>query len=98
LDETQKLMKIEGIPYRSIWLNRDGWSVDIIDQTRLPHEFEIRPLRCLDDAAEAISAMRVRGAPLIGATAAYGVSCSPPGRLRSIYAGPWTGSETFLMA
>jgi methylthioribose-1-phosphate isomerase len=67
-------MKIEGIPYRSIWLNRDGWSVDIIDQTRLPHEFEIRPLRCLDDAAEAISAMRVRGAPLIGATAAYGVA------------------------
>jgi len=67
-------MKIEGIPYRSIWLNRDGWSVDIIDQTRLPHEFEIQSLQCLDDAAEAISTMRVRGAPLIGATAAYGVA------------------------
>jgi len=67
-------MKIKGIPYRSIWLNRDSWSVDIIDQTRLPHEFEVRSLQCLDDAAEAISTMRVRGAPLIGATAAYGVA------------------------
>ena len=67
-------MKIKGIPYHSIWLNRDGWSVEIIDQTLLPHEFEIRSLKCLDDAAEAISTMRVRGAPLIGATAAYGVA------------------------
>ena len=67
-------MKIKGIPYRSIWLNRDNWSVDIIDQTRLPHEFEVRSLQCLDDAAEAISTMRVRGAPLIGATAAYVVA------------------------
>ena len=67
-------MKINGVPHRSIWPNQDGWSVDIIDQTRLPHEFEIRSLRSLDEAAEAISNMRVRGAPLIGATAAYGVA------------------------
>jgi methylthioribose-1-phosphate isomerase len=67
-------MRINGTQYRSIWLNGDGWSVDIIDQTRLPHEFVIRPLKSLAEAAEAISTMRVRGAPLIGATAAYGVA------------------------
>jgi methylthioribose-1-phosphate isomerase len=67
-------MKINGIPYRSIWLDQDGWSVDIIDQTRLPHEFVVRPLQSLEDAAEAIANMRVRGAPLIGATAAYGIA------------------------
>jgi methylthioribose-1-phosphate isomerase len=67
-------MKINGIPHRSIWLNRDGWSVDIIDQTRLPHEFRVRTLQSPEDAAEAIRTMRVRGAPLIGATAAYGMA------------------------
>ena len=67
-------MKIDGIPHRSIWLNGDGWSVDIIDQTRLPHEFRVRSLQSAADAAEAINAMRVRGAPLIGATAAYGMA------------------------
>ena len=67
-------MKVKGIPYRSIWLNSNGSSVDIIDQTRLPHEFIIRSLASLADAAEAISVMRVRGAPLIGATAAYGLA------------------------
>lgn len=67
-------MQINGTSYRSIWLNPDGWSVDIIDQTRLPHEFIIRNLKTLSQAAEAISVMRVRGAPLIGATAAYGVA------------------------
>ena len=67
-------MKIDGIAYRSIWLNQDGWSVDIIDQTFLPHEFRICTLRSVEDAAEAILNMRVRGAPLIGATAAYGVA------------------------
>ncbi len=65
-------MQIAGVNYRSIWLNDDGWSVDVIDQTRLPHEFAIRNLRTLDDACEAIRSMVVRGAPLIGATAAYG--------------------------
>jgi methylthioribose-1-phosphate isomerase len=67
-------MKINGVPYRSIWLNQDGWSVDVIDQTRLPHEFLVHSLRSLEDAAEAIANMRVRGAPLIGATAAYGIA------------------------
>ena len=66
-------MKVNGKPYRSIWLNQDGWSVDIIDQTRLPHEFEIVRMTSLEDAAHAIEVMQVRGAPLIGATAAYGV-------------------------
>ncbi|NNJ77064.1 MAG: S-methyl-5-thioribose-1-phosphate isomerase, partial [Anderseniella sp.] len=66
-------MKVAGKPYRSIWLNDDGWRVDIIDQTRLPHEFEIVTLQTLEDAARAIEIMQVRGAPLIGATAAYGI-------------------------
>lgn len=68
------LMKINGQPWRSIWLGEDGRSVEIIDQTLLPHEFALRTLRDCDSAAEAISYMRVRGAPLIGATAAYGVA------------------------
>jgi len=67
-------MKVNGTPYRSIWLNDNGWAVDIIDQTRLPHEFVIKTLSSMRDAAEAIHVMRVRGAPLIGATAAYGLA------------------------
>ena len=67
-------MQVNGTPYRSIWLNDNGWCVDIIDQTRLPHEFSIKSLRSMQDAAEAISFMRVRGAPLTGATAAYGLA------------------------
>ena len=67
-------MKVNGKLYRSIWLSDDRWSVDIIDQTYLPHELRIRSLKCVDDAAEAIRVMRVRGAPLIGATAAYGMA------------------------
>jgi len=67
-------MKVNDKPYRSIWLNQDGWSVDIIDQTVLPHEFLVHTLKSPEDAAEAISTMRVRGAPLIGATAAYGMA------------------------
>ncbi len=67
-------MIVEGVARRSIWLGRDGRSVEIIDQTRLPHEFVVRTLVDLDQAAEAISAMWVRGAPLIGVTAAYGVA------------------------
>jgi methylthioribose-1-phosphate isomerase len=66
-------MKVDGKPYRTIWLNDDGGSVEIIDQTKLPHRFETVTLRDLDEAAHAIRAMLVRGAPLIGATAAYGV-------------------------
>jgi methylthioribose-1-phosphate isomerase len=67
-------MKVNGKPYRSIWLDDDGRTVFVIDQTRLPHEFVTRPLESMQDAAEAISVMRVRGAPLIGATAAYGLA------------------------
>jgi methylthioribose-1-phosphate isomerase len=67
-------MNIGGKPYRSIWLNSDGWSVDIIDQTRLPHDFSICSLTSTNDAAVAIRSMQVRGAPLIGATAAYGMA------------------------
>lgn len=66
-------MNVDGKHYRSIWLNEDGWSVDIIDQTRLPHEFEIVQMTGLEHAAHAIEVMQVRGAPLIGATAAYGI-------------------------
>ena len=67
-------MKIDGTPYRTIWVAEDGWSVAIIDQTRLPFELVVTTLRSRDDAARAIRAMQVRGAPLIGATAAYGMA------------------------
>ncbi len=63
-------MKIDGTPYRSIWPAADG-AVEVIDQTRLPHEFAVMRLESADDAARAIRDMVVRGAPLIGATAAY---------------------------
>ncbi|USG63017.1 S-methyl-5-thioribose-1-phosphate isomerase [Sneathiella marina] len=66
-------MKVDGKAYRSIWLATDGWSVEIIDQTKLPHEFVVVTLTSAEEAAHAISAMLVRGAPLIGATAAYGM-------------------------
>jgi methylthioribose-1-phosphate isomerase len=66
-------MKVEGQHYRSIWLAEDGATVEIIDQTRLPHEFVTARLETLEDAARAIETMQVRGAPLIGATAAYGM-------------------------
>jgi methylthioribose-1-phosphate isomerase len=72
-------MKIDGKPYRTIWLNPDGWSVGIIDQTRFPHVFETLTLRTLEDAARAIKDMLVRGAPLIGATAAYGMALAARG-------------------
>ncbi len=65
-------MRIGNEHYRSIWTEGDGRRVRIIDQTRLPHEFVVADLASLDDAARAISDMLVRGAPLIGATAAYG--------------------------
>jgi methylthioribose-1-phosphate isomerase len=67
-------MKIKGKAYRTIWLAPDGWSVEVIDQTRLPHEFSVIPLKSAEDAARAILSMQVRGAPLIGATAAYGLA------------------------
>jgi methylthioribose-1-phosphate isomerase len=66
-------MKVGGVHYRTIWLDGAGPAAGIIDQTRLPHEFETVWLETLDDAARAIQTMQVRGAPLIGVTAAYGV-------------------------
>jgi methylthioribose-1-phosphate isomerase len=66
-------MKVEGKATRTIWLEADGWSVGIIDQTQLPHRFTTVRLTTLDDAAHAIASMQVRGAPLIGAAAAYGM-------------------------
>ncbi len=66
-------MKVNGTPYRTIWPGADMASVEIIDQTRLPHSFAIARLASLEDMAEAIRSMRVRGAPLIGAAAAYGM-------------------------
>lgn len=67
-------MRVEGAEFRTIWLNEDGEGVDVIDQTRLPHRFEILTLRSAADAEDAIRRMVVRGAPLIGATAAYGMA------------------------
>jgi methylthioribose-1-phosphate isomerase len=67
-------MKVEGRHCKSIWLEPDGWSVGAIDQRRLPHDFVVTRLLTCEAAAEAISSMLVRGAPLIGATAAYGVA------------------------
>ena len=67
-------MNVRGRPMRTIWPAADGRTVEIIDQTRLPHELAIVGLHTLDDAARAIATMQVRGAPLIGATAAYGIA------------------------
>ena len=66
-------MPIEGGQLKSIWYDAEACEVCIIDQTRLPHEFAIHRLRTLEDACEAITSMRVRGAPLIGVTAVFGV-------------------------
>lgn len=66
-------MLIRGKPSRSIWLARDGQSVRVIDQRLLPHRVKTLALESVDDAVEAITDMAVRGAPLIGATAAWGV-------------------------
>ena len=67
-------MKVDGRHFRSIWLEPDGWSVGAIDQRRLPHEFVLARIASVDAAADAIRGMLVRGAPLIGATAAYGMA------------------------
>jgi methylthioribose-1-phosphate isomerase len=67
-------MKINGKATRTIWVKEPLGAIAILDQTRLPHKVETVVLKTEDDAAFAIQAMRVRGAPLIGATAAYGVA------------------------
>ena len=64
-------MKIEGKEYRTIWFENNV--VKVIDQTKLPHQFVIKDLKTVKDAINAIKIMEVRGAPLIGATAAYGL-------------------------
>jgi len=66
-------MKVDGKSMRTIWLEPDGWSVGVIDQTALPHRLITARLTTLDEVAHAIRAMLIRGAPLIGATAAYGI-------------------------
>ena len=67
-------MKIDGKSYKTIWFENN--LVKIIDQTKLPHQFIIKDLKTVDDAINAIKTMEVRGAPLIGATAAYGLVLS----------------------
>jgi methylthioribose-1-phosphate isomerase len=67
-------MKVANVAYRSVWLDpNDGWSIRIIDQTKLPWAFEFPRLTTCEQVAHAIRTMQVRGAPLIGATAAYGL-------------------------
>src|SRR5690625_3633977 len=75
-------MQVDGNPYRTIWPVANGLAVEVIDQTRLPHAFQILRLESMEAAARAIETMVVRGAPLIGATAAYGLAlamCEDPG-------------------
>src|SRR3954468_24052932 len=67
-------MRVEGRHLRSIWLESDGWSVSAIDQRKLPHRFVVERLTDCDAAVDAIRSMLVRGAPLIGATAAFGMA------------------------
>lgn len=69
-------MNVDGKPTRTIWVEEDGKTVSIIDQTFLPHKFVTTELNTLDDSIVAIRDMKVRGAPCIGATAAYGMAVS----------------------
>ena len=64
-------MKIEGKEYQTIWFENN--TVKIIDQTKLPFKLEVISLNKIDDVIKAINEMKVRGAPLIGATSDYGV-------------------------
>jgi len=66
-------MRVNGKKYRTIWFDEKSKTVKIIDQTKLPHKFIIKDIKNLEDAFNAIKNMEVRGAPLIGATAAYGI-------------------------
>jgi len=85
-------MRVGDRQLRTIWLAEDGWSVNVIDQTRLPHDLCIWRLVDLEGACRAIREMQVRGAPLIGAAAAYGVclalrhECSPAALERAVVA------------
>ena len=66
-------MHINGKAFRTIWFDEKDQAVKIIDQTKLPHKFEVKNLKTVKDSINAIKTMEVRGAPLIGATAAYGI-------------------------
>ena len=68
------IMLVNAVPYCSIWRNQKNGSVNIIDQRWVPHEFSIQQLSSTNDAMVAIRDMWVRGAPLIGVTAAYGMA------------------------
>ena len=67
-------MKIDGKEYKTIWFDKNSQSVKIIDQTKLPHKFIIKDLKTVKDVINAIKTMEVRGAPLIGGAAAYGIA------------------------
>ena len=67
-----QVMKINNKNYKTIWFNEKDNFVEIIDQTKLPYSLNIAPLKTLADVIIAITTMQVRGAPLIGGTAAYG--------------------------
>lgn len=67
-------MRVDGVAYRGVWVDPDdGWSARIIDQTKLPWALDVLRLTDRDQVAHAIRSMQVRGAPLIGAVAAYGL-------------------------
>ena len=93
-------MRVSGTPHRTIWLAADAVAgigdVEIIDQTKLPHEFTTVRLTTMEEAGFAIKDMWVRGAPLIGATAAYGVALAmrtdPSEALRPLIQHPPHGS------
>src|SRR5271167_3947149 len=74
IDESGRSMKVDGRAYRTIWPTPDGVAVETIDQTLLPHRFATARIDTLEGAVAAIKTMIVRGAPLIGATAAYGLA------------------------
>jgi len=83
-------MKVGGIHRRTIWPSDDGRAIEVIDQTKLPHAFVTIRLETLEAVAHAIRAMLIRGAPLIGATAAYGLAIAlrddpSDGRLANAY-------------
>src|SRR3982750_1731094 len=89
-------MKIQDRHYRTIWLAEDGWAVMVIDQKQLPHAFDLRRGTTLQDAADGIAHMVVRGAPLIGVAAAYGLCLAL--RAAASDAGLERAAETLLGA
>src|SRR3981081_3698304 len=74
----RQAMKVDGRHFTSIWLETDGWSVGAIDQRVLPHDFAVARVTRWGASGDAIRSMLVRGAPLIGATAAFGMAVAMP--------------------